>query len=162
MDWRYLWHTSCKFHTVVVWKKWGICLQNQHQEEIHWDTSHARIRKRICLRYGSIPLENLSSIVLFLLFQNISLETKKSWLNFYVISVLPYSSECRTIASQTKSRHEETEIWFSRSILRLAWTEHVCNDDIERENRNKMIRIVNIIMTKKVMEYIISVLPDGR
>ena len=54
--------------------------------------------------------------------KNISIETRKMVLQCYIERILMYGCEAWTISKQTQRKHEATEMWFLRRMLRISWT----------------------------------------
>lgn len=61
-----------------------------------------------------------------------SLEIKKSMLQWYVIDDFQNGSECRAIFAQAKRKLETTKTCFSRQIMYVEFTEHVRINDVFR------------------------------
>jgi hypothetical protein len=60
----------------------------------------------------------------------LSMKIRLRVLDCYVYPVLMYGSEAWSITSDMKRRLESCEMWFLRRMMKISWTEKVCNEDV--------------------------------
>ena len=59
---------------------------------------------------------------------NITMSTRQRILNCYIWFILIYGCETWSISSVMQKRLEATEMWFSRKMLKISWTEKISNE----------------------------------
>ena len=95
----------------------------------------------------------------------ISITVRKRILHYYVEPVLTYVSEAWTITKQKMKKIEATEMWFTRSMLRIPYTARVTNDkalqdsnterNILKKIRKKQAELFGHYMRKEKLEHLI-------
>ena len=73
--------------------------------------------------------------------RKMSMDTKMRILDCYVKSILTYGSECWTISTQMEGR---LEMWFLRRMFRIAWSDHVTNEEVLRRARRERSLMISI------------------
>ena len=62
--------------------------------------------------------------------RSLSMKVRIRVLECYVYPVLMYGSEAWSITSDIKRRLESCEMWFLRKMMKIPWTDRVCNEDV--------------------------------
>ena len=94
------------------------------------------IKKRIAL--AKVLFTKMTNI---LKSGKLSMETKPKVLSCYMLSILPYGSECWTISRTMERRHEAAEMYLYQQLLCISWVnEYISNEDVWRRiGRNRLL-----------------------
>jgi hypothetical protein len=81
--------------------------------------------------------------------KNVSLETRKKFIEVYVWSVMTYGSETWTLGRQEKKRLDAAEMWLWRRINRTIWMDRKSKEEVLKEINEKRT-ILTVIGMRKV------------
>ena len=62
--------------------------------------------------------------------RSLSMKIRFQVLDCYVYPVVMYGSEAWSITSDIKQCLESCEMWFLRNMMKIPWTDKVCNEDV--------------------------------
>ena len=113
------------------------------------------IKRRIAMAKNSfVKLEHV------LKNRKIGLELRKRILYYYVIPVLTYGCEARTLNSELTRRLEASEMWMYRRMMRVSFSQHMSNEEVFRKVEADRSLIMNI--SKRQLEFLGHILrKDG-
>ena len=97
---------------------------------------------------------------------NISIETRKRALQYYIEPVLMYGCEAWTITKQIQKKLEAMEMWFLRRMLRIPWVEKKSNETVLREAdttrslinklRKRQATFFGHVMRREALEHLVT------
>ena len=78
--------------------------------------------------------------------RSISMKIRIRVLDCYVYPVLMYGSEAWSITSDIERRLESCEMWFLRKMMKIPWTDRVCNEEVlsRAHVKRKMINDIRV------------------
>jgi len=83
--------------------------------------------------------------------KGITMQTRIQTLYCYVVPVLTYASECRTISPSMEKRIEAAELWFLRQMMGITWQSHTSNPEVlKKANTEKRLQS---IIRKRQLEF---------
>ena len=77
---------------------------------------------------------------------SLSMKVRLRVLDCYVYPVLMYGSEAWSITSDMKRRLESCEVWFFRKMMKILWTDKVCNEDVlsRAQMKRKLMKDIRV------------------